>query len=165
MTDGEGVETGDADDMERAVEEEEEVTDIGLKAEEPTAQSGIGGLRGREGGLGVLQDTAAGAAEGEARMWALSMLEGTLVEPENLIRWFGRLPGHETERCSSQSEGKGSEVVSEMVSSSSSSSEGSSQADSIACSNSRGSFISESSSSWLADWRSVAVEVDVRVGL
>ena len=69
MTDGEGAETGEVDDTEtEGAAEEEEVTDIGLRAEEPTAQSGTGGLRGREGGLGVLQDTAAGAAEGEARM-------------------------------------------------------------------------------------------------
>ena len=86
------------------------------------------------------------------------------MEPENLMRWFGRLPGHETERCSSHSEGNGSEVVSDMVSSSSSS-EGSSSADSFACSNCRGSLISESSSSCLADWSSVVVEVDVRAGL
>jgi hypothetical protein len=43
MTDGEGEETGAADDIARVrfAEEGEEVTDKGLKAEEPTAQSGI----------------------------------------------------------------------------------------------------------------------------
>jgi hypothetical protein len=109
--------------------------------------------------VGALQETAVGAVEGVARMWALSVLKGIFVVPENLMRWFGRLPGQETERCSSHSEGKGSEM------SSSSSSERYSSSDSFDCSNCRGSLISESLSSCLADWRSVAVEVDVRAGL
>ena len=50
MTDGEGEETGAVEDMERVraadeeEEEKEEATDMGLRAEEPTAQSGTGGL-------------------------------------------------------------------------------------------------------------------------
>ena len=50
------VETGEAaveDERVREVEEGDEVTDMGLRAEEPIAQSGIGGLR--EKGLGTVE--------------------------------------------------------------------------------------------------------------
>jgi hypothetical protein len=106
----EGEEMGAVEEAARVRDGEGE--DMGLKAEEPTAQRGTAGLGGKEGGGGGEATTAAAAAaavgaaavataverESWALRWAWLGLNRIRLGPGNWRRWWGRLPGQDTGR-------------------------------------------------------------------